>query len=69
MSAVVQRTAVSEDKSKTLPLLQVCFALGVLAIGYWADSSVLFGSASLWSVAAHGVALYQLLLGVRGLSS
>jgi hypothetical protein len=30
---------------------------------------VIFGNASLWSVIAYGAALYQLILGVRGLAS
>jgi hypothetical protein len=68
-AAVVQRAAPAENTSRSLPLLQVCFAFAVAAIGYWTDNSVIFGSASLWSVIAHGVALYQLLLGVRGLAS
>jgi hypothetical protein len=68
-AAVVQRSNTVEERSRSIPLLQLCFALGVVAVGYWADSSVIFGSASLWSVIAHGVALYQLILGVRGLAS
>ena len=68
-AAVIERTGPAPEESRTIPLLQVCFALGVVAIGYWTDSSVIFGSASLWSVIAHGVALYQLILGVRGLAS
>lgn len=68
-AAVVQRAGPARPQSRTVPLLQVCFALGVAAVGYWADSSVIFGSASLLSVIAHGVALYQLVLGVRGLAS
>jgi hypothetical protein len=68
-AAVVERTNNDEAPSRTIPLLQLCFALGVAAIGYWANSSVVFGSAGLWSVVAHGVALYQLALAVRGLAS
>jgi hypothetical protein len=68
-AAVVARAAEVASPSRTLPLVQVCFALGVAAIGYWSESSVIFGSAGLWSVIAHGVALYQLVLGIRGLSA
>lgn len=68
-AAVLQRPVQVETPTRAVPLLQVCFALAVAAIGYWADSSVIFGSAGLWSVIAHGVALYQLILGVRGLAS
>lgn len=68
-AAVIERTGPVEQETRTIPLLQVCFAIGVCAVGYWVDSSVIFGSASLWSVVAHGVALYQLILGVRGLAS
>jgi hypothetical protein len=68
-AAVVERAAPAEKPTRSLPLLQVCFAVAVAAIGVWTDSSVIFGNASLWSVIAHGVALYQLFLGVRGLAS
>ena len=68
-AAVVQRRAVVQATSRTLPLLQLCGALAVVAIGYWTDNSVIFGTASMFGVVAHGVALYQLILGVRGLSS
>ncbi|HET8936451.1 MAG TPA: hypothetical protein VFN67_23565 [Polyangiales bacterium] len=68
-AAVIDRTGRAADATRTIPLLQVCFALGVVAVGYWVDSSVIFGSASLSSVIVHGVALYQLILGVRGLAS
>jgi len=68
--AAVAGPAASPDKAtRTVPLLQLCFALAVAAIGYWADSSVIYGNAGVWSVIAHGVALYQLFLGVRGLRS
>jgi|GEM_PF-6876158 len=68
-AATVQHTQQVQKVTRTLPLLQVLFAFAVAAIGYWADSSVIFGNASLWSVIAHGAALYQLILGVRGLAS
>lgn len=68
-AAVVKRAEKPEKATRTVPLLQLCFALAVAAIGYSADSSVIYGNASLWSVIAHGVALYQLILGVRGLTS
>lgn len=67
-AAVVSHLAVeSADRSRTVPLLQLCFGLGVMAGGYWLDASILFGSASVWGVLAHGLALYQLVLAVRGL--
>jgi hypothetical protein len=66
-ASVVQHAAVRDDKSKTPHLLQLLFALAVAAMGYWLDSSIVFGSAGVWSIAAHGVALYQMLLGIRGL--
>jgi hypothetical protein len=68
-AATVQHTQEVQKVTRTLPLLQVLCAFAVAAIGYWADSSVIFGNASLWSVIAHGAALYQLILGVRGLAS
>lgn len=68
-AATVRHTQAVQKVTRTLPLLQVLFAFAVAAIGYWADSSVIFGNASLWSVIAHGAALYQLILGVRGLAS
>lgn len=68
-AATVQHTLEAQKATRTLPLLQVLFAFAVAAIGHWADSSVIFGNASLWSVIAHGAALYQLILGVRGLAS
>ena len=68
-AATVQHAPKAQNATRTLPLLQVLFAFAVAAIGYWADSSVIFGNASLWSVIAHGAALYQLILGVRGLAS
>lgn len=69
-AAVVERRAADGAAStRTLPLLQVCFAVGVAATGYWIDSSIIYGSAGPWSVVAHGLALHQLALGVRGLFS
>jgi hypothetical protein len=66
-ASVVEHSAYVEGKSNTPHLLQLLCAIAIIAIGYWADSSVIFGSAGLWSIAAHGVALYLLFLGVRGL--
>lgn len=57
------------ESTRAVALLQVGFALAVVAVGYWLDSSVIFGSAGPWSVCAHGLALYQLALGIRGLVS
>jgi hypothetical protein len=68
-AGMVRREAPTEKSTRALSLLQLCFALAVAAIGFWSDSSVIYGSANLWSVIAHGVALYQLFLGVRGLAS
>lgn len=68
-AAVVTHATQTEKRTRTVPLLQVCFGLAVVAIGHWVDSSIIYGNASLWSVIAHGVALYQLILGVRGLAS
>jgi hypothetical protein len=68
-AAVVARPATEESSTRTLALFQVCFALAVGAVGYWTDSSVIYGNAGMWSVLAHGVALYQLVLGLRELTS
>jgi hypothetical protein len=57
------------ESTRTIALLQIGFAIAVVAVGYWLDSSVIFGTAGPWSVVAHGLALYQLALGIRGLVS
>ncbi|MEY4583249.1 MAG: hypothetical protein RL701_7952 [Pseudomonadota bacterium] len=68
-SAAALREAPKTEKSRArdVPLLQVFGALVVAAIGHWLDSSVIYGNASTISVIAHGLALQQLILGVRGL--
>jgi uncharacterized protein (DUF2267 family) len=66
-AAVVERPAPKAARSRTVPLLQLLAALCVGVMGYWFDSSIAFGNASPLSVIAHGLALQQLLLGIRGL--
>jgi ribosomal protein L7/L12 len=66
-AAVVARPESPGTRSRTLPLLQLLGGLGVCVAGYWLDSSILFGNAGILSVIAHGLALQQLALGVRGL--
>ena len=66
-AALVERRAPEEPRSRNLPLLQLLAACGVFALGYWLDSSVLYGSAGWVSVVLHGLGLQQLLLGLRGL--
>jgi hypothetical protein len=65
-AAVVQRAAPVE-RSRAVPLLRLLGAIGVCVMCYWLDSSILFGDAGTLSVIAQGLALQQLVLGVRGL--
>jgi len=64
---IEHRRAAEAPRSRSVPLLQLLAACGVFAAGYWVDSSILYGNASPVSVVAHGLALQQLLLGLRGL--
>lgn len=66
-AAVVERPVVEAPRSRTVPLLQLLAAMCVAVCGYWFDSSIAFGNASPISVIAHGLALQQLCLGVRGM--
>jgi hypothetical protein len=65
-AAVVQHAAPVQP-SRTLPLLRLLGGFGVCVSCYWFDSSILFGDAGTVSVIAQGLALQQLVLGVRGL--
>jgi hypothetical protein len=65
-AAVIQHAAVVK-RSRTLPLLQLFGGICVCVACYWLDSSILFGNASMASVVAQGLALQQLVLGLRGL--
>ena len=67
-AALVEHKKPAEPQAaRSIPLLQLMAACGVFAAGYWTESSVIYGSASLLSVVLHGLALQQLLLGLRGL--
>lgn len=69
LSAAALRTQVevSEEPTRNLPLLQLLLACAVFALGHWLNSSVIYGNAGPTSVIAHGLALQQLFLGIRGL--
>jgi uncharacterized protein (DUF2267 family) len=66
-AALVERRAPEQTPSRNLPLLQLLAACGVFAVGYWLNSSVLYGSAGWVSIVRHGLGLQQLILGLRGL--
>jgi hypothetical protein len=66
-AAVVEQPAQQAAPTKSLALVQLLAALLVISLGVWLDNSVLYGNASLFSVIAHGLAIHQFGLGVRGL--
>jgi hypothetical protein len=66
-AAVVEQPIQPPAATKSLALAQLLAALLVVGLGVWLDNSVLYGNASLFSVIAHGLAIQQFGLGVRGL--
>jgi hypothetical protein len=70
---VVHKPGIDNSAERTrrrqLSLLRVLGAVGIGAIGYVLDSSIVYGNANLLSVLAHAVAIYQLGIGLRGLTS
>jgi ribosomal protein L7/L12 len=71
-AAVVHKPGIDpKDQSsrrRQLALLRVLGAVGVAALGFVFDSSIAYGNANLISVVAHAVAIYQLGVGLRGLT-
>jgi len=63
----MQQAVPPPTRGRSLHLLQVLAALGVAAGGHWLDSSVFFGTAGPLSVVLHGLALQQLVLGLKGM--
>lgn len=71
LSAAALRTQVvaRPEPTRNIPLSQVLCGVSVFALAYWLDRSVLYGNAGTFSIVAHGLALQQIWLGVRGLRS
>lgn len=71
-AAVVQKPSIDPKHSpaqlRKIAVLRVVGALGVVAAGIVFDSSIVYGNANLISVIAHAVAIYQLGIGLRGLT-
>jgi hypothetical protein len=69
-AAVVDQTARAQrdPSQRTYALLRVLAAFTIAALGIWFDNSIAYGNANSLSVLAHAVAIYQLGLGLRGLT-
>jgi len=71
-AAIVHKPGVdpkdSPARRRQIALLRVLGAIGVGALGVVFDSSIVYGNANLISVLAHAVGIYQLGVGLRGLT-
>jgi hypothetical protein len=56
------------SRARQIALLRVLGGVGIAALGVLFDSSIVYGNANTLSVLAHAVAIYQLGVGLRGLS-
>jgi hypothetical protein len=71
-AAVVHKPGVdpkdTPSRRRQIALLRVLVAIGIGALGVVFDSSIVYGNANLISVVAHAVGIYQLGVGLRGLT-
>jgi hypothetical protein len=69
---VVHKPGIDDSAQRTrarqIALLRVLGGVGIAALGVLFDSSIAYGNANMLSVLAHAVAIYQLGVGLRGLS-
>ena len=70
-AAVVHKPGITDkapySQRRQLSLLRMLGAVLVVAAGIWLDSSIIYGNANLLSVIAHGAAIYQFGVGLRGM--